>query len=327
LPKTTLLAANNYSTRIVEIFTQISEYTVEKRPVVTVGMFDGVHSGHKRILEKVVQSASVHGCSSLAVTFHPHPRLILGGGSEVKLLHTYEERIEHFRMAGIDQLLIIPFTLEFAALSAEDFIRNILVEKLKLCTIITGHDHAFGKDAGGNYSLLKRLGKQYDFKVEKVAAFIIDGEPVSSSLIRKELEAGELRHANKLLGYPYTINGNVVRGNQIGKLIGFPTANIHVEDSHKLIPERGVYATLISWNGRTYKGMSNIGIRPTINGHELTVEVNIFDFDTDIYFENLTLHLIDRIRDEKKFGNLDLLKSQLYEDRKHAECILASWEF
>lgn len=310
----------------MEIYTQISEYKSDKRPVLTVGMFDGVHTGHKRILEKVVQVAGIHDCSSLVVTFHPHPRLVLGNNSEVKLLHTYEERIEHFRLAGIDQLLIIPFTKEFSAMSAEDFIRNILVEKLKMCTIITGHDHAFGKDAGGSYKLLKRLNKQYDFKVEKVPAFIMDGESVSSSLIRRELENGAVKQANRLLGYSYTISGNVVRGNQIGKLIGFPTANIHVEDSHKLIPERGVYATLITWNGRTYKGMSNIGIRPTINGHELTVEANIFDFDTDIYFERLTLHIIDRIRDEKKFGNLDLLKDQLFLDHKNAEALLSAGE-
>lgn len=289
-------------------------------------MFDGVHTGHKQILEKVIKTARLHGCPSLVVTFHPHPRLVLGKDSEVKLLHTHEERIEHFQISGIDQLLIIPFTREFAALSAGEFIRTVLIEKLHLQTIITGHDHSFGRDAGGNFILLKKLSKQYSFGVEKVPAFILEGEPVSSSLIRRELENGAVKHANKLLGYSYPISGNVVRGNQIGKLIGFPTANIHINDSHKLIPERGVYATLISWDGRTYKGMSNIGIRPTINGHELTVEVNIFDFDRDIYFEKLTLHLIDRIRDEKKFGNLDLLKAQLFMDRKHAECVLASWE-
>jgi riboflavin kinase/FMN adenylyltransferase len=310
----------------VDIFTQIAEYTGNYRPVITVGMFDGVHTGHNRILDKVIQSARLSGCPSLVVTFHPHPRLVLEKDSEVKLLHTYEERIEHFRLAGIDQLLIIPFTLEFAALSADEFIRSVLVEKINMQSIITGHDHSFGKDAGGNFKLLKRLSKQLGFNVEKVPAYIFEGEPVSSSLIRRELEKGAVKHANKLLGYPYPISGNVVRGNQIGKLIGFPTANIHIADTHKLIPERGVYATLVTWNERTYKGMSNIGIRPTINGHELTVEANIFDFDTDIYFEMLTLQLIDRIRDEKKFGNLDLLKKQLFLDHKLAECMLAFWE-
>jgi riboflavin kinase / FMN adenylyltransferase len=310
----------------VEIFTDLREYSSAKRPVLTVGMFDGVHTGHKRILEKVVQLAVNNGCQSLVVTFNPHPRIVLGKDTEVKLLHTYNERIEHFRVAGIDQLLILPFTREFADMSAEDFIQRVLVEKLNMCAIITGHDHAFGKDAGGNFKILKNLSKQYDFKVEKVPAFILRDEPVSSSLIRHELEIGEVAHANKLLGYPYTISGTVVRGNQIGKLIGFPTANIHVDDPHKLIPARGVYATLISWNGRTYKGMSNIGIRPTINGHELTIEANIFDFDSDIYFETLTLHLIGRIRDEKKFGNLELLKSQLYQDQENAKQMLANIE-
>jgi riboflavin kinase / FMN adenylyltransferase len=310
----------------VQIFTQIAEFPDNLRPVITVGMFDGVHTGHRRILNNLIKSASLNGCPSLVVTFHPHPRLVLGKDYEVKLLHTYEERIEHFRLAGVDQLMIIPFTLAFASLSAEEFIRSVLVEKLHMQSIITGHDHSFGKDAGGNFKLLKKLGKQYNFGVEKVPAFILEGEPVSSSLIRRELENGSVKHANKLLGYHYPISGNVVRGNQIGKLIGFPTANIHIDDPHKLIPERGVYATLVSWNERTYKGMGNIGIRPTINGHELTVEVNIFDFDLDIYFERLTLHLIDRIRDEKKFGNLDLLKEQLFLDHKHAECVLASWE-
>jgi riboflavin kinase / FMN adenylyltransferase len=310
----------------VDIYKQILEYPDNFRPVITVGMFDGVHTGHKRILDSLVKSASTHGCPSLVVTFSPHPKLVLDKHSEVKLLHTYEERIEHFRLAGVDQLMIIPFTLEFAALSAEEFIKSVMVEKLHMQSIITGHDHAFGKDAGGNFKLLKKLGKQFEFAVEKVPALEFEGEPVSSSLIRRELENGAVKHANKLLGYSYSISGTVVRGNQIGKLIGFPTANIHLADSHKLIPERGVYATLISWNDRLYKGMGNIGIRPTINGQELTVEVNIFDFDTDIYFEKLTLHLIDRIRDEKKFGNLDLLKGQLFHDHKQAECILSSWE-
>lgn len=287
-------------------------------------MFDGVHTGHRRILDKMIQTARQQGCPSLVITFHPHPKLVLNKVAEVKLLHTEEERIAHFARAGIDQLLIIPFTPEFASLSAADFIRKILVENLGVRTIITGHDHAFGKDAGGNYALLGRLGRHYNFGVEQVPAYMIDGMPVSSSLIRQQLEAGMIRSANTLLGYAYPITGNVVRGNQIGKLIGFPTANIHVEDSHKLIPARGVYASLITWEGKTYKGMSNIGIRPTINAHELTVEVNIFGFDTDIYFENITLMLIDRIRDEKKFGNLDLLKNQLNNDRKRVVEMLSS---
>lgn len=308
----------------MDIFNQISEYPGASRPVLTVGMFDGVHTGHRRILDKMIQTARQQGCPSLVTTFHPHPKLVLNKVAEVKLLHTEEERIAHFARAGIDQLLIIPFTPEFASLSAADFIRKILVENLGVRTIITGHDHAFGKDAGGNYALLGRLGRHYNFGVEQVPAYMIDGMPVSSSLIRQQLEAGMIRSANTLLGYAYPITGNVVRGNQIGKLIGFPTANIHVEDSHKLIPARGVYASLITWEGKTYKGMSNIGIRPTINAHELTVEVNIFGFDTDIYFENITLMLIDRIRDEKKFGNLDLLKNQLYNDRKRVGEMLSS---
>lgn len=288
-------------------------------------MFDGVHTGHRRILDRMIRTAQEKGCLSLVITFHPHPKLVLNKDVEVKLLHTEEERIAHFAKAGIDKLLIIPFTLEFAALSAAGFIRKILVETLDVRTVITGHDHAFGKDAGGNYELLDRLGKRYNFGVEQVPAYMIDGMPVSSSLIRQQLETGMIQNANTLLGYAYPITGNVVRGNQIGKLIGFPTANIHVEDSHKLIPARGVYASLITWQGRTYKGMSNIGIRPTINAHELTVEANIFGFDTDIYFEEITLMLVDRIRDEKKFGNLDLLKNQLFDDRKRAREMLASF--
>ena len=287
-------------------------------------MFDGVHTGHRRILDKLVHTARLQGNPSLLVTFQPHPKLVLNKDAEVKLLHTAEERLEHFSMSGIDQLLIIPFTPEFAALSAADFIRKILVESLGVSTVITGHDHAFGKNAGGNFELMTRLAKRYNFGIEQVTALMRDGIPVSSSLIRQRLEVGMIRNANELLGYSYPITGNVVRGNQIGKLIGFPTANIHVEDRHKLIPERGVYASLINWNGKTYKGMSNIGIRPTINAHELTVEANIFGFDTDIYFEKITLSLVERIRNEKKFGNLDLLKIQLHDDHKRAEQLLSA---
>jgi len=280
-----------------------------------VGVFDGVHAGHREILQRLIDSAKIRNCESVVITFDPHPRIVLGDSNEVQLLQSREEKVERFREAGVENLLIIPFSKEFSAIPPTDFIREVLIEKMGVSKVITGYDHFFGRGRMGDFALLKEMGDQWGFDVEQVNAVVHCKQTVSSSLIRAALNEGNVKQANCMLGYNYSIPGKVIRGNQIGKLIGYPTANIQPFFKNKLIPAQGVYASFVKWNGNLYKGMSNIGTRPTIDANRLTVEVNIFDFQEDIYNESLVLYFIERIRDEKRFGSLELLKEQLARDR------------
>lgn len=261
---------------------------------------------------------------SVVITFEPHPRLVLNHGNEVKLLQSPDEKLVRFREAGIDIAIVIPFTLEFAGKSPELFIRDILVKQLKTCVIVTGHDHLFGRSRQGDFHLLEKLGAELHFEVMQVGQVMHCGMLVSSTAIRTELLEGNIKKANCMLGYPYTLRGKVVTGNTIGKAIGFPTANLKITDTDKLIPAQGVYASLIRWNANTYMGMSNIGLRPTIDANRLTIEANIFDFDTDIYGEMISIAFLERIRDEKKFANLTELKEQLICDKEIAEKLLTA---
>jgi len=290
--------------------------------VATVGVFDGVHRGHRGIIEKLVASAKQLNCESVIITFNPHPRLVLGNSSEVRLLQSLDEKLDRFREAGVDVVLVIPFDASFADIDPSEFIKTVLVDTLKVSKVITGHDHMFGHGRLGDFALLGELGEKHDFEVEQVSAIEHCGRMVSSSAIRNSIMEGDMELANCMLGYQYSLKGKVVRGNQIGKLIGFPTANIQLSDPYKLIPAKGVYASLVRWNGNIYKGMSNIGTRPTIDANRLTIEVNIFDFDEEIYTETLILYFIHRTRDEKKFGGLEQLKEQLFLDQEKVRRLL-----
>ena len=292
-------------------------------PVVTIGTFDGVHLGHQSIFRKMVADANKISGETVVITFFPHPRIVLGLNSEtLRFINTQERKINRIEEAGIDYLVIIPFTREFASISSEEFIRDFVVEKVHPVKIITGYDHHFGKDRSGGFDLLTEMGKQYGFTVEKVDAQEANDVAISSTKIRKLLEAGKVRAANSLLGYEYSLNGNVVKGKSIGRDLGFPTANIEVADEYKLIAAVGVYACRVQYMGRIYKGMSNIGYRPTIDHGELTIEVNIFDFDQQLYGEEIIIYFVDRMRDEKKFDSLEDLKAQLIKDKEHAQKIL-----
>lgn len=299
----------------MRIYYSIEEFESPCRPVATVGVFDGVHRGHWGIIKSLVASAHEKNCESVVITFNPHPRLVLGNASEVRLLQSLDEKLDRFKEAGVDVVVVIPFDASFAGTDPADFIKSVLVDKIHVSKIITGHDHMFGHGRQGDFAMLEDLGKKNDFGVEQVAAIEHCGRMVSSSAIRNSIAEGDMILANCMLGYQYSIKGKVVRGNQIGKLIGFPTANIQLPDTHKLIPANGVYASLVKWNGNIYKGMSNIGTRPTIDANRLTIEVNIFDFDEEIYNETLTLYFVHRTRDEKKFGGLEQLKEQLALDQ------------
>ncbi len=301
----------------MKIYNDINEFQEINNAVVTIGLFDGVHLGHVKILDRLKKIAQNEQGETLAITFNPHPRLVLNKeNAQIKLLNSLPEKIKLLEKAGLDHLLIIPFTEKFAELSPDEFIGRILIEKIHPSHVVVGYNHTFGKNAGGDFIDLRNFAIEKKFKVEEVAAQKLGKAGISSSKIRLLLEKGEIEEANAMLGYPYFISGKVVRGQQLGKLLGFPTANIELEDKNKLIPAKGVYACRVERQGKIYKGMANIGNRPTVNGSSLTIEANIFDFDDDIYYETISIHLIARIRDEKKFGSLDLLKKQLSEDRE-----------
>jgi riboflavin kinase/FMN adenylyltransferase len=300
----------------------LREFEPVPNAVVTVGTFDGVHLGHRAIFDKMKAKAKETGGETVVITFYPHPRIVLGLDSEnLKFINTQEKKINRIEDAGIDHLIIIPFNKEFASLSSEEFIRLIL-DKINPKVVVIGYDHHFGKGREGSFELLSEIGKKEGFEVIRVEALYMDGVPISSTKIRDLLKAGKVAEANKYLGYEYSITGKVVRGQSIGHILGFPTANIEVADEYKLIAAVGVYACRVEYMGKVYKGMSNIGYRPTIDHGDLTIEVNIFDFDQQIYGEQITITFVDRLRDEKKFKDREALKAQLAKDREAALKIL-----
>jgi riboflavin kinase/FMN adenylyltransferase len=308
----------------MKIYHNIDLFQPVPNPVVTVGTFDGVHLGHQQIFASMKEEALRCGGETVVVTFYPHPRLVIHPDSKnLKFINTQERKYEIISKNDIDHLVIIPFTREFSNLSAGEFVKRYLVEKIRMHKLIVGYDHHFGKDRLGGYNELKGQGKIYGFELKEVPAMMIDGVPVSSTKIRNALIGGDIRLANSLLGYHYSISGKVVYGNRIGRTIGFPTANIEQDDEYKLISAVGVYACKVDYHGRIYKGMGNIGYRPTIDVGDLTIEVNIFDFDEEIYGEHIIIYFIERIRDEKKFENLSALRDQLTIDRAKALEILS----
>jgi len=303
----------------LKIYNCIKDFEPVENAVITIGTFDGVHLGHQAIFKKMKEEAARIGGKTVVITFFPHPRIVLGLDSKnLKFINTQEKKINRIEEAGIDYLVIINFTKAFARLSSEEFIRDFVYEKVRPVKVITGYDHHFGKNREGSYDFLLKMGKELGFDVEKVDAVYVNDVKVSSTKIRDFLKAGRIRAANAFLGYEYSITGKVVKGKSIGHDLGFPTANIEVADEYKLIAAVGVYACRVEYMGRIYKGMSNIGYRPTIDKGDLTIEVHIFDFDKDIYGEEITISFVDRMRDEKKFENRNALKAQLAKDREHA---------
>ena len=301
----------------MKIYNCIKDFKPVNKPVVTIGTFDGVHLGHQAIFGKMKQEAEKIGGETVVITFFPHPRIVLGLNSKnLKFINTQEKKINRIDAAGIDHLVIVSFTKQFSGLSSEDFLRDLVIQKIKPAKVIIGYDHHFGKNREGSFELLSKMGAAFGFEVEEVEAQLAGGTTVSSTKIRKLLEEGEVGQANELLGYEYSITGKVVKGQAIGHTLGFPTANIEISDEYKLIAAVGVYACRVEWMGKMYKGMSNIGFRPTIDHGELTIEVNIFDFETDIYGETITISFVERMRDEKKFDNLEALTAQLVKDKE-----------
>ncbi|MBL7112626.1 MAG: bifunctional riboflavin kinase/FAD synthetase [Bacteroidales bacterium] len=298
-----------------------------QNPVATVGIFDGVHLGHKYIIEKLISGARERGGESVLVTLWPHPGEVLSQSAKgVKLITTLEEKIQVLSRYPIDHLVILEFTKEFSELSYCEFIQQFLVEKLGICHLIVGYNHRFGKNREGDIKKLRSCARNYNFSIEHLEPFSVDGKRISSSLIRQALEDGSADRANQYLGYPFFVSGKVAGGSKVGRSIGFPTANIVPDRSNKMIPGDGVYAVEVYVEGEIQQGMLNIGTRPTVNSNTdlTTIEVNIFEFERDIYEQLVELRFIGRIREEMKFGSIDELRLQLIKDSEVALKILSS---
>ena len=297
-----------------------------KCPVVTIGSFDGVHLGHACVIQHLKEKAASIDGESVIISFEPHPREVLYPREQkIGILTTLEEKITILEKYGVDHLIILKFTLEFAQQSYNDFVKKILIDKLKIKGLVVGYDHRFGKDRAGNFENLQELANEYSFFLEKEVVFEEDDVNVSSTKIRNALTVGDITTVNRFLGYPYSVTGEVVYGHHLGRKVGFPTANIQVSEERKLLPAIGVYAVKVIIEQEIFNGMLNIGIRPTVsNDGQVSCEVYIFDFSRDLYGKNITINFIDRIRGERKFNDIEELRTQLQKDQEKILKLLKS---
>lgn len=297
----------------MNIYYDFSSISAIKNPVLTIGTFDGVHIGHKKIIDQLNEEASKIGGESVLFTFFPHPRMVIFPESHgLKLIQTQEEKLEKLKEMGLQNVIVFPFTFEFSRLTALEFVRDMLVNQLHVKKLVIGYDHQFGKNREGSIHFLRDVAETYEFEVIEIPAQDIDAVHVSSTKIREALNTGDIEKANDYLGAPFQLSGKVVKGKQLGRTIGFPTANIQLANDLKLIPQNGVYAVKVFYQNECLKGMMNIGVRPTIEGkNDPTIEVHIFDFDQTIYGESLRIELFKKTRDEQKFNGIEALKNQL----------------
>ncbi|CAM2858571.1 bifunctional riboflavin kinase/FAD synthetase [Flavobacterium frigoris] len=302
----------------MKIFHSIKDFSTTKKTILTLGTYDGVHIGHQKILERVIHNTGNKKYESLVLTFFPHPRMVLQEQSEMKLLNTIDEKIHLLATIGIQNLVIHPFDEIFSKLSAEEFVRTVLVDQFDIHKIIIGHDHRFGRNRTANIDDLIGFGKKYGFEVEQISVQEINALSVSSTKIRKALQEGNMSLANEYLGYDYFLTGTVSKGKQLGRTIGFPTANLKIKEDYKLIPLNGVYVVKSIINQKTIFGMMNIGFNPTVSGEKLSIEIHFFDFNTDLYDQKITVSILKYIRPEQKFNSVDLLTKQLEKDKSIA---------
>ncbi|WP_026967114.1 bifunctional riboflavin kinase/FAD synthetase [Algoriphagus terrigena] len=307
----------------MKIYEGLEGFTPVKNAVVTSGTFDGVHLGHQKILTRIREIArSIQG-ETVLITFWPHPRLVLYPNEHnLRLLSTFEEKTKLLRQFGIDHLITIPFTQEFSQISSAEFIAKVLIDAIQTKKLVIGYDHRFGKNREGSFEYLKANSSDFGFDLEEISRQDVEEIAVSSTKIRRALESGDVKTAESCLGRPYELNGLVIKGQQIGRSIGFPTANIHIPNDYKLIPKDGVYAVEASVDGTLYKAMLNIGNRPTVDGTKKTVEANLFDFQGDLYDKQITVYFHEFLREERKFDSLEALKNQLFQDQKTARSLL-----
>jgi riboflavin kinase/FMN adenylyltransferase len=306
----------------LKIFHSINDFSSTKKTILTLGTFDGVHIGHKKILKKLTQNTENQKYESLVLTFFPHPRMVLQEHSDIKLLNTIDEKIDLLEKIGIENLVIHPFDEAFSRLTAEEFVSNILVDRFHIQKIVIGHDHRFGRNRTANIDDLIAYGKEYGFEVEQISVQEINDISVSSTKIRNALLEGDMALANDYLGYNYFLTGNIVKGKQLGRTIGFPTANLKIEENYKLIPQNGVYIVKSIIDGQSVFGMMNIGFNPTVDGQKQSIEIHYFDFNADLYNQKISVSILQRIRSEQKFESVELLKEQLEKDKKTALAFL-----
>jgi riboflavin kinase/FMN adenylyltransferase len=302
----------------------ISNYDKKHPTAITIGTFDGVHIGHRKILERLINDAKKTNLRSTVLTFFPHPRMVLQKDTEIRLLNTIQEKIKILEHIGLDYLIIHPFTLEFSRISSTEFVRDILVNELKAKKIIIGYDHRFGRNRNANIQDLFAFGNTFNFEVEEIAAQEIDDVSVSSTKIRNALINGDIKTANEYLGYNYMLTGVVKKGKGLGRQLSFPTANLFIAEKYKLIPKNGVYVVKSILNGKLFYGMMNIGFNPTVDGSTKSIEIHFFDFNSDLYGQNIQVDIIERIRDDHQFKSLEELKTQLLEDKETSISIISS---
>jgi riboflavin kinase/FMN adenylyltransferase len=308
----------------VKVYSSLEQFSRLEKAVVTIGTFDGVHAGHQRIIWRMREIAAQEGAETVVLTFFPHPRTILQPDDDsLKLITTIEERERLLREAGIDHLIIQPFSREFSRITATEFVRDVLVRTIGTSTLVIGYDHRFGRNREGSYKDLEAMAPVYGFRLEEIPAALVNEMAVSSTKIRKALSEGDVAGAAELLGHPFSFTGNVVKGDRIGRSIGFPTANLQVEADYQLIPAEGIYAVKAGLDDRILKGMLYIGRRPVVQGKSRRIEVNLFDFDEQIYGRNLRIWFHARIREDRPLPDLEALRRQLEQDRVDATNLLA----
>ena len=294
----------------------------QQRSAVTIGTFDGVHVGHQKIIKHLVGIAKSKGLKSVVLTFFPHPRMVLNSHHDIKLLNTIEEKSKLLEELGVDGLIVLPFTKEFSNQTALEFVQNTLVNGLGVAHLVVGYDHRFGNNREADVNDLVALGLQFNFVVEQIEAQDIAEVTISSTKIRNALQNGEVKLASQYLGYEYNFVGKVIHGQALGRQLGYPTANLQLENEEKITPKNGVYAVRVKWNSSSFDGMMNIGYNPTLSDQGISFEVHLFDFEGDLYGENLEVHFVSRLRNEIKFDDIEALKSQLLADKNRALAIL-----
>ena len=310
----------------MNIYSSASKYNNPRASVVTIGTFDGVHIGHKAILNRLITTAKKEGLDSVVLTFFPHPRMILQTDSSIKLINTIDERKDLMNKTGLDHLIIHPFTKAFSRLTALEFVRDILVHKLNIKKIVIGYDHRFGRNRNADIEDLKEFGSTYGFEVEEISAQELDDVAVSSTKIRNALKAGDIQTANTYLGYPFMLSGTVVKGKEIGRTIKYPTANLELSEDYKLIPKEGVYVVKAIINAKTVYGLTSIGTNPTVGGTLKTIETYFLNFSGDLYEKKLEIEFLTHIRDGETFKSMDALKKAIRSDENFARNFLKNHE-